>query len=189
MQIDCTDQICDFFDCAVNQILYLRHVYPSEDFSNTNRYGLVLLKAMNSDLQSYLERLMVQIRQWVAQRMLSMLVVVITDTETGQVYERWSFCVDDRRENQSAVKSEPSVVAQIQTVMKQIVSSVSFLPQLPDTTTFNVLAYTDREATVPATWSDSDPRIIKNAQVVKLTPVQVNDQSVLQPMVAYRILE
>jgi hypothetical protein len=31
-----------------------------------------------------------------------------------------------------------------------------------------VLAYTDKDATVPMTWADSDAKIIENPQVVKL---------------------
>lgn len=33
---------------------------------------------------------------------------------------------------------------------------------------FDVLAYTDKEAEVPLTWIDSDPKLIDNPQMVKL---------------------
>lgn len=187
MDVQCSECICEFFDCAVNQILYLRHVYPSEDFTSETRFGLSLLHAVNPDLKSYLERLMVQIKQWINQNVLAMLALVIIDVDSSQVLERWTFCIDLKKEQVHDVSAK-STVAQIQTVMKQIISSVSFLPQLPASTTFNVLAYTDKDANVPATWSDSDPRIIRNPQVVKLTPFSTNNKSI-QSLVAYRMTE
>jgi len=52
--------------------------------------------------------------------------------------------------------------------------------------TFNVLAYTDKNAEVPQTWIDSDPKYIKfNQEQVKLRSFSTPYHSV-DAMVSYR---
>lgn len=52
--------------------------------------------------------------------------------------------------------------------MRQITSSVTFLPLLSETCSFDLLVYTDKGAEVPMTWEDSDPCIIPGAEEVQL---------------------
>ena len=57
------------------------------------------------------------------------------------------------------------------------------------TGTFNILAYTDKNAQVPATWADSDPRLItRNAEQVKLRSFSTSVHRV-EGLVAYRLGE
>lgn len=125
------------------------------------------------------------------------LVLVFTDTETGEPIERWHFDLNvvaaagSDKENasssaatstiSSSSKSAPpqpkeekdikTVHKEIAALLKQITASCSFLPLIePSTTTFNVLAYTDKDAKVPLdnTWVDSDAKMVENAQQVQL---------------------
>jgi mitotic spindle assembly checkpoint protein MAD2 len=59
----------------------------------------------------------------------------------------------------------------IQAIMRQIASSVTFLPNLEEPCTFDLLAYTSADSKVPPTWGDSDARLIHNPQVVKLRSI------------------
>ncbi len=52
--------------------------------------------------------------------------------------------------------------------MRQITASVTFLPLLAETCSFDLLVYTDKDAEVPMTWEDSDPFIIKKGDEVAL---------------------
>lgn len=52
--------------------------------------------------------------------------------------------------------------------MRQITSSVSYLPLLEDRCSFEILVYTDKQAEVPITWENSDPRMVANSQQVKV---------------------
>lgn len=104
----------------------------------------------------------------------------------------------------SRKKSTKEINSEISAIMRQITASVSFLPMLePGKTfffffilfnigecTFNILAYTDKDAQVPATWIDSDAReITKDAvQQVKLRGF-ATDVHKIDALVSYRVDE
>jgi mitotic spindle assembly checkpoint protein MAD2 len=68
-------------------------------------------------------------------------------------------------------KSDKEIMNDIQAIMRQIASSVTFLPNLEEPCTFDLLAYTSADSKVPPTWADSDARLIHNPQVVKLRSI------------------
>jgi hypothetical protein len=63
------------------------------------------------------------------------------------------------------VLSETETKNQIQAIIKHICASNAFLPILEEKCTFNVLAYTSTDATVPEVWAESDARMIKSGSV------------------------
>ena len=66
-------------------------------------------------------------------------------------------------------KPEKETQSEIAAVLRQITASVSFLPLLNEPCTFNILAYTDKNAAVPSTWVDSDAKLIdSHAEQVRL---------------------
>jgi len=65
-------------------------------------------------------------------------------------------------------KTEKDIHGEIQAIVRQITASVTFLPMLEDKCTFDLLVYADKNTEVPMTWEESDPKIIKNSQSVKL---------------------
>ena len=70
-----------------------------------------------------------------------------------------------------STKSEAAIQAEIRDILKQIVSTVTFLPTMDEPTVFNILAYTSTSADVPADeWVDTDPLAIEanKSQQVKL---------------------
>ncbi|RZC74546.1 hypothetical protein C5167_050025 [Papaver somniferum] len=68
----------------------------------------------------------------------------------------------------SKEKSDKEIMREIQAIMRQIASSITYLPCLDEQCIFDVLAYTDAEVAVPFTWIESDPKLIANPQMVKL---------------------
>jgi mitotic spindle assembly checkpoint protein MAD2 len=73
--------------------------------------------------------------------------------------------------------------------MRQITSTVSFLPLLTEPCSFNVLCYTDKDAEVPTSWIDSDPKLIsKNAEQVRLRSFSTSIHKV-DALVAYRLAD
>lgn len=138
---------------------------------------------------------------------ISTLVVVISSKDTREVVERWSFDVQlegaaaaQNKENASGSnstasapppppppKTEKQTTSEIAAVMRQITASVSFLPVLEEPCTFNVLAYTDRDAVVPHEWIDSDARLIeRGAEQVRLRSFGTGLHRV-DGLVAYRL--
>jgi len=87
-----------------------------------------------------------------------------------------------------STKPEEEIQAEIRSILKQIVSSVTFLPIIDEPTVFNILAYTSQSAEVPADeWVDTDPLAIEagKSQQVKLRSFST-DIHRIEAMVAYR---
>lgn len=82
---------------------------------------------------------------------------------------------------QLAKKSLKEITAEIQAIMRQISASVTFLPLLSETCSFDLLVYTDKGAEVPLSWEDSDPCLIKNAAEVQLRGLDANVSSLIIP--------
>jgi mitotic spindle assembly checkpoint protein MAD2 len=87
-----------------------------------------------------------------------------------------------------STKPESTIQAEIRDILKQIVSTVTFLPTMDEPTVFNILAYTSTSADVPADeWVDTDPLAIEasKSQQVKLRSFSTDVHRV-EAMVAYR---
>jgi mitotic spindle assembly checkpoint protein MAD2 len=85
-------------------------------------------------------------------------------------------------------KPEAEIQAEIRSILKQIVSTVTFLPVIDEPTVFNILVYTHESANVPAgEWVDTDPLAIEasKSQQVKLRSFST-DAHRIEAMVSYR---
>ncbi|CAI2168736.1 7102_t:CDS:2 [Funneliformis geosporum] len=166
----------------MNSILFQRAVYPPEDFKIVKKYGLNILITIDDSLKSYLKKLLTQVEAWLNAGQISKLVLAIMNVETREILERWQFDIQITDENNIGmyVKNE------IQAIIRQITASVTFLPELDDECSFNVLAFTDKNAEVPAEWDDSDPLIIQNPEYVRLRSFSTNNHKV-DAIVSYRL--
>ncbi|KAJ3054990.1 Mitotic spindle checkpoint component mad2 [Rhizophlyctis rosea] len=191
--------VVEFFEYCLNSILFQRGLYPPEDFRPVKKYGLAMMVAINESLNAYLRQVLTQVGEWITANAITKLVMVISSKDTREVVERWQFNIllerDPRTEpaHHSSVplepKSEKVIQAEIAAIMRQITASASFLPLLDDPCTFNILAYTDKNAEVPATWAESDARLItRNAEQVKLRSFSTSVHRV-EGLVAYRLGE
>jgi mitotic spindle assembly checkpoint protein MAD2 len=82
-------------------------------------------------------------------------------------------------------KTEKEIQGEIQSIFRQITASVTFLPQLDGSCTFNVLVYADADSDVPLEWGDSDAKDIKDAERVQLRSFSTNSHKV-DTLVSYR---
>eukprot|EP00903_Cladosiphon_okamuranus_P013612 g12677.t1 len=176
-----TEVVTDFFYYAVNSVLYQRGVYHPDGFVRVAKYGITTLVTNDDGLRNYLDNVIKQLKEWLLEKALQRLVLVIIGTDSGETLERWTFNVhkeeerpalkDDSNTNgseQQARKSQKAVTKQIQDVIRQIVCSVTFLPLIDEPCSFDLLVYTGNEATVPTGWGDSDPHCIKDSSEVTL---------------------
>ena len=94
-----------------------------------------------------------------------------------------------KQKEDAPLKSENQVSLEISAVLRQITASISFLPVLEEPCTFNILAYTDKDAMVPGAWVDSDPKLIeKDAEQVRLKSFSTGVHDV-DSLVAYKVVE
>lgn len=164
--------VVEFFEYAVNSILYQRGIYPAEMFQPKKKYNLTMMVASEEGLVKYMAAVMQQLREWLMHNDLQKLVLVVASVATKEVLERWTFDVQTDKnvetENKPPEKTDAQITMEIQAIIRQITASITFLPLLNETCSFDLLAYTDKESIVPKEWEESDARFIDNAADVKL---------------------
>ncbi|PKU87023.1 Mitotic spindle checkpoint protein MAD2 [Dendrobium catenatum] len=143
-----------------------------ESFVKVKKYGLPMLLTQNEEVKSYIASITSQLSEWLDAGKLQRIVLVIMSKATSEVLERWNFSIEtDAEVVEKGVireKSDKEIMREIQAIMRQIASSITYLPCFDEQCVFDVLAYTDTDVAVPFTWIESDAKLIKNPQMVKL---------------------
>ena len=75
------DLVQEFFEYAINSILYQRGIYPPEEFRRVAKYGLSMMVASDDGLQTYLKKILAQLKTWLEEGDVQRLVVVVTCVE------------------------------------------------------------------------------------------------------------
>ncbi|EKM83533.1 hypothetical protein AGABI1DRAFT_110183 [Agaricus bisporus var. burnettii JB137-S8] len=188
--------VTEFFKYAANTILFQREVYPSDDFHMVKKYGQTVLVTQDLALENYLERILSQVHKWLLTGSVTQLVLAIISKDTRTPLERWVFdvkLVEPPADASTTRESKPEaeIQSEIRAILKQIVSMVTYLPVIQEPTVFNILAYTNESADVPAgEWVDTDPLAIEasKSQQVKMRSFST-DVHRIEAMVAYRYEE
>lgn len=196
--------VSEFFHTAINSILYQRGIYQPETFRRDSKYGLTVLTTTDNGLLEYLDNVMKQMEVWLGDGDVQRLVVVVTGLDSGETLERWQFNVavdkegsgsgdvenggdatNSQKSSKVGKKSIRDIHNEIQAIIRQITASVTFLPLLNEPCSFDLLVYTNKEASVPKLWEDSDPKYIMNSQEVKLRSFTTSVHKV-ESMVTYK---
>ncbi|KAL2620140.1 hypothetical protein R1flu_000345 [Riccia fluitans] len=181
--------VSEFFCYAVNSILFQRGIYPAENFARVKKYGLTMLICEDERVKTFINTVTKQMADWLETGSLERVVLVVASIASGEVLERWSFNIEtDKEVTEKGIareKPDKEIMTDIQGVMRQITSSVTFLPHLEEPCTFDLLVYTPPDSKVPPLWGESDARLINNPQVVKLRSVDTKVHRV-DAMVAYK---
>ncbi|WBW71884.1 mitotic spindle checkpoint protein Mad2 [Schizosaccharomyces osmophilus] len=182
--------ISEFFEYAVNSILFQRGIYPPEDFKVVRKYGISMLVTVDEEVKTYIRKIISQLHRWTCGGKIQKVALVITNKDSGEDLERWQFNVEILQKDsptsiENPAQDETRIQKEVQALIRQITATVTFLPQLEGRCTFNVLVYADRDSEVPTDWVDSDPRLIKNAEQVQLRSFSTNMHKI-DCQVAYR---
>lgn len=161
--------VADYFEFAINNILFQRGIYPPEDFQTVRKYGLPLLVTADDEVQEYIDKIMKQVRKWIYGQNIAKLVVVLISKSTAEIMERWEFSTEIVGEKHGEgedghileeEKSKEESQKEIQMIIRQITALVSYLPILKeDEYTFNVLVHTDskyEDTQIPHEWCDTN---------------------------------
>lgn len=164
---------------GVNSILYQRGIYPPETFQTSEHFGLYIFTSMDEKITSFLNTVLGQIQEWLIQRKVQKITLVITNVNTKEVLEKWDFKVDyeDQKTNgisskadltEGETKDVKTIQKEIREVIRQITGTVSFLPLLDCLCSFDILAYTIPDCNIPNQWDETQPVFIANSQEVQL---------------------
>lgn len=161
--------VSEYFHLAVNNILYQRGIYPEDTFKQKPYHGLQVHVSTDKELAKYLDTVMGQMAAWLESGTLQRVVMVVTNAATQEVVERWTFSVETDTAADGQQEKEPvHLRKELSGVMRQISSSVAFLPLLADLCTFDLLAYTSKDQDVPQDWEESDGKVNTNLVEQKL---------------------
>ncbi len=188
-----TQIVSEFFGYSINAILYQRGIYPPELFTPVKKYGLQMLLTVDEGLTKYLSPVLGHLSDWLVAKTVQKLVVVISGVDSSEPLERWVFNIETDPEittekGNSLEKSEKQISSEIQAIVRQITSSVTFLPLLEEPCTFDLLVYTSQEVSVPLSWEESDPKYITNSAEVRLRSFTTRVHKV-DTVVAYKMAE
>ena len=150
--------------------LHQRGIYPPESFTRKQEYGLTLLVSTDDKVTKFLKDILAQIHEWLVERRIKKLVLVLKSVESREVLERWEFQIESEKTKEGevveeAVKDEKKIRGEIRDVIRQITASVTFLPLLDCLCSFDILIYTHSDTMVPQEWGESDPCYIANSEV------------------------
>ena len=181
--------VTEFFGYCINSVLYQRGLYPADLFAPVKKYSLQMMVTTDPGLSKYLANVLTQLTEWLVLGSVQKLVLVITNVDTNQPVQRWVFDIQTDRDalnnGKTFTKSEKDIAKEIQAIMRQITSSVSFLPLLDFPCAFDLLVYTAADVAVPTTWEESDPRYISKSNEVRLRSFTTKVHKV-DAMVSYR---
>ncbi|KAK4777823.1 hypothetical protein SAY87_018010 [Trapa incisa] len=139
--------VSEFFGYAANRfgcwgfffsvsILYNRGVYPEESFAKVKKYGLPMLLTHDEGVKSFIANLTSQLSEWLEAGKLQRVVLVIMSKSSSKVLERWNFSIQTDGEvvekGVSREKSDKEIMREIQAIMRQIASSITYLPCLDE---------------------------------------------------------
>ncbi|XP_016769904.2 mitotic spindle assembly checkpoint protein MAD2A isoform X2 [Apis mellifera] len=111
---------------GVNSILYQRGIYPPETFEHAEHFGLFVLMSTDEKIKGFLNTVLGQIQEWLVQRKVQKITLVITNVNTKEVLEKWDFKVDyegqtSNSTNDNTNNSFPEVgTKDVKTIQKEI---------------------------------------------------------------------
>ncbi|KAK7068504.1 MAD2 mitotic arrest deficient-like 1 [Halocaridina rubra] len=186
--------VSEFFYFGINSILYQRGVYPPDSFTYKQQYGLTLFVTTDEKVKEYLDNVLAQIKDWLEAGQVQRLVLVVTNVDTKEVLERWSFNIQHEagfdpqslKEGKEGNKDLKIIQKEMRDVIRQITACVTFLPLLDCVCAFDLLVYTHTDVNVPEKWGESAPCFISNSQEVRLKSFSTSVHKV-DACVSYKI--
>jgi len=115
--------VTEFFEYGIHSILYQRGIYPPESFTRKQEYGLTLLVSTDPKVKDFLTNVLTQIKDWLIERKVKRLVVVLTSVESKEVLERWEFKVEYETEDEAGDTDKKATKQEDKNVSKKDASS------------------------------------------------------------------
>ncbi|XP_058443203.1 mitotic spindle assembly checkpoint protein MAD2A-like [Malaya genurostris] len=170
--------VTEYLNYGINSILFQRGIYPPEQFTSVQQYGLTILMSTDEKIIAFLQKVLGQVQEWLGRNEVEKISMEITNVHTKEVLERWDFKVHNEPPVNGETKMDPNnpvsskelkkIQAEIRDVMRQIAATISYLPLIEYICTFDVLIHTVKGCEVPEKWKETDEVGIQNVQTVQL---------------------
>lgn len=179
--------VAEYLNYGINSILFQRGIYPPEQFTSVQQYGLTILMSTDEKIITFLQNVLAQAQEWLSRNEIEKITMVITNVHSKEVLEQWDFKVhceppaDGAKvdpANPTASKELKKIQAEIRDVLRQIAATISYLPLMEKICTFDVLIHTVKNCDVPDKWNETEEVRIQNAQTVQLKSFSTGLQKV-----------
>ena len=167
--------VLEALEHSIQSVLYQREVYPAHKFKKVPAYSLAVFKATDDSLGSYLQTVLEQIREWLELGAVQMVVLVLTDSRTGAVRERWIFNLKVTAAlEQQSTKEKRQVLAK---TLREITGATTFMPLHDEPYDFDLHVHVHPEAVVvPAACYEVETN--ENQQMNSSTPQKAKQLAV-----------
>lgn len=79
---------------GINNILYQRGIYDPETFETAEHFGLHLYMSTNPKIVNFFSVVLGQVEEWLVQKKVQKVTLIISNVNTKEVLEKWDFQVD-----------------------------------------------------------------------------------------------
>lgn len=152
--------LAEFLAVIFNSILFQRQLFQRSDFKTAKKWGVPIMMCSLPEVQSYLKAVVRDInRQWLesGSEMLQMIMLTIVDEQENPI-ERWQFGLQYGQ----FAKSEGQLRSDLQKLLRQVHSSVSFMPLLRGDCSFRI-AVIDASSEDFTGWTPIEQKQVHNA--------------------------
>lgn len=137
------------------------------------------------------------VSEWIINKNVSKLSLVILNVANKEVLECWDFNVEYEDGDEALSKEKMEKVGskelkkiqhEIRDVMLQVAATISYLPLLDCRCSFDVLVHAKQDCNVPEKWTEAAPIEIANAQNVKLKTFSTSLHK-METLVTYKLAD
>ncbi|CAH3988736.1 mitotic spindle assembly checkpoint protein MAD2A [Pieris brassicae] len=189
--------LCEYLKFAINSVLFQRGLYPPETFKAEQQYGITLLLSEDPLIKDFLTNLLTQSEEWIVNKKVDKLSLIILNVATKEVLECWDFNVQyedgdvalSKEKNETVSSKDLKKIKQeIRDVMLQIAATISYLPFLDCRCSFDVLVHARPDCDIPEKWAEAKPVEITNAQNVQLKSFSTSLNK-METVVSYKLTD
>merc|ERR1711902_43767 len=140
-------------------------------FTRKQAYGLTVLVSTDERVKNFLKSVLSQIEEWLVERKVKKLVVVLTSVETKEVLERWEFKVEYETEESDNSKAGNENTNPNSDASKK--KGTKSDRKYCDVSKKDEKAI-HKDLEVPVEWGETDACIIQDSEEVKLRSFSTN---------------
>ncbi|VEN59880.1 unnamed protein product [Callosobruchus maculatus] len=133
---DTADILCEFFEVAIHNILYVRKLYPASIFTAKKKFGVPVYQCIHPHVNDYIGNSLKAVSFYLKKNDLKRLFVCIHTQ--NHLFEKYVFEV---LATKNIVDSDPLLVEfekSLRSLMLNLFTSEQYVDELPEDTTFSV---------------------------------------------------
>lgn len=186
--------ISELLLCLFYAITFQRCIYPSHFYEKTHKWGIPIMVCTNKEVKVYFTNVIKSIRhEWLKSNSnaINEVSMYFESGSSGEVLEKWKFSFQTILFQKSEELTEELIRQNIRNIMRQIHSSVLFLPVLEGDIKVRISLEESITASlntiVPDGWKRSQHAYVSAGVNGEFDDVRLNERLIIQPQVSYKV--